>query len=299
LYLMAREVYATSPEGDPRTAQAVVQICQRATEIDPNYAEAWALMAIGYRQLREAQGGGSSEGLAAIGRALALDPDLAEAHAVKAQLLQQDDDLAGAAAEAAIALKLDPESYEVNRSCARLDYQLQRFDDTIRFYEKAAALMEADINSAAMLISCYTAVGDAAGTRRAAELTLRRADAILAHDRNNAGVIGYSVDALAALGETERAKTRMERALLMDSGNRNMRYNFACMLVLRLNDKDAALQLLAPLLETVADSFLPYVKADPDLASLRDDPRWVAMVAKAEARLAAAKAAVEPANQTA
>ena len=294
LYLMAREVYATSPEGDPRTAQAVVQICLRATEIDPNYVEAWALMAAGYRQLREAQGGESGEGLAAIGRALALDPDLAEAHAVKAQLLQQDDDLAGAAVEASIALKLDPESYEVNRSCARLNYQLQKFDDAIRFYERAVALMETDINSAGMLISCYTAVGDAAGTRRAAESTLRRADAILAHDRNNAGVIGYSVDALAALGETERAKARMERALLMDSANRNMRYNFACMLILRLNDKDAALQLLGPLLETVADSFLPYIKADPDLALLHGDPRWLAMVAKAEARLAAAKDSRSP-----
>ncbi|MBS0381980.1 MAG: TIR domain-containing protein [Proteobacteria bacterium] len=294
LYLMAREVYATSPEGDQRTAQAVVQICRRATEIDPNYVEAWALMAAGHRQLREAQGGQSSEGLAAIGRALALNPDLAEAHAVKAQLLQQDDDLAGAATEAAIALKLDPESYEVNRSCARLNYQLQKLDDAIRFYERAVALMETDINSAAMLISCYTAVGDAAGTRRAAELTLRRSDLILAHDRNNAGVIGYSVDALAALGETERAKTRMERALLMDSGNRNMRYNFACMLVLRLQDKDAALNLLGPLLETVADSFLPYVKADPDLVALHGDPRWQAMVAAAEARLAAAKDSQAP-----
>jgi adenylate cyclase len=287
-YLMAREVYITSAEGNERTAKAIVRICKRATEMDPNYAEAWALMAAGYRQLREAEGGESGEGLAAVERALALDPELAEAHAVKTQLLQQANDLSAAAAEAAIALSLDPESYEVNRSCARLSYQLQKFDDAIRFYEKAVALMEADINSAAMLVSCYTAVGDAAGTRRAAELTLKRAESILARDRNNTGVNAYSVDALAALGESDRAKARMERAMLMDPDNFNMHYNFACMLAVRLRDADAAFKVLGPIFENIPDSFLPYAKADPDLASLHDDPRWKAMVAGAEARLAAA-----------
>ena len=290
LYLMARQVYVIGQEADKHSAEAIVRICRRATEIDPNYADAWALMAAGYRQLREAQGGESNDGMAAVERALALDPDLVEAHAVKAQILQQDDDLEAAAAEVAIALELDPESYEVNRSAGRLRYQLQKFDEAIRFYEKAVALMEADINSAAMLISCYTATRDAAGIRRAAELTLKRAEAMLARDQNNSVVTAYSVDALAALGETERAKARMERALLIDPDNRNMRYNFACMLSVRFKDKDAALQLLEPLFATIQDSFLAYAKADPDFELLRDDPRFKAMVAAAEARLASAKA---------
>jgi adenylate cyclase len=293
-YLMARDVYITSAEGNERTAKAIVRICKRATELDSNYAEAWALMAAGYRQLREAEGGESGEGLAAVERALALDPELAEAHAVKTQLLQQANDLSAAAAEAAIALSLGSDSYEVNRSCARLSYQLQKFEDAIRFYEKAVALMEADINSAAMLVSCYTAVGDVAGTRRAAQLTLKRAETILAQDRNNTGVNAYSVDALAALGENERAKARMERAMLMDPDNFNMHYNFACMLAVRLKDADAAFKILGPIFEIIPDSFLPYAEADPDLATLHDDPRWQSMVAAAEARLAAAKDASSP-----
>jgi hypothetical protein len=35
----------------------------------------------------------------------------------------------------------------------------------------------------------------------------------------------------------------------------------------------------------VSEVFLPYAKADPDLDFLRDDPRYQAMVAAAEARL--------------
>ena len=71
-----------------------------------------------------------------------------------------------------------------------------------------------------------------------------------------------------------------------------MCYNFACMLAVRLKDRQAALDMLAPLFETVSASFLAYVKADPDLESLRDDPRYQAMIAAAEARLAASDNAV-------
>jgi adenylate cyclase len=296
LYLMARQAYITGQEADAKAAEAIVRLATRATEIDPRYAQAWALMASGYRQLRDAQGGQSNDGMAAAERALELDPDLAEAHAVKAQILQLDGDLEAATVEVAIALDLDPESYEVNRSAARLNYRLHRFDDAIRFYEKAVVLMEADINSANMLISCYTAVGDEAGTRRAAELTLKRSEVTLMHDPNNYVVTGYSATALAALGEAERAKARMERALLIDPGNFTARYNFACMLSVLLKDKDAALKMLGPLFETITDSFLAYAKTDPDLDLLHDDPRYRAMVAATEARLAAAKAAVPPAE---
>jgi len=79
---------------------------------------------------------------------------------------------------------------------------------------------------------------------------------------------------------------------MIDPSNWNMRYNFACSLSVYLKDKEAALEILGPLFETISDSFLPYAKADPDLALLRDDPRYQAMSAAAEARLAETKTAV-------
>lgn len=267
-------------------SEAIVRLCARTVEIDPNYAHAWALLAIGYMKLRDARQGYGDEGMAAAERALALDPDLAEAHAVKAQLLLADGNAAAAAEEVAIAFELNPESYEVNRSAGRLNYQLHRYEHAVRFYEKSASLMEADLNSASMLISAYTALGDEAGMRRAAELALKRAEKVLAHDQNNSLVAGYSAYALAALGQGERAKARMERALLIDPENFNMRYNFGCALCTYLADKHAALDMLGPVFARITDSFLPYAKADPDLELLRDEPRFHAMIADAEARLA-------------
>ena len=287
LYLMARQTYITGQESNARSADAIVRLCVRATEIDPGYAQPWALMAIGYKKLRDANGGTSENGMAAVERALALNPNLAEAHAIKAEILLTDGNAKAAAAEVAIALDMDSDSYEVTRSAGRLSYQLQRHEDAIRYYEKAVTLMDADINSASMLISCYSAVGNAAGVHRAAQLALKRAEAILAHDQNNFVITGYSAYALAALGEGDRAKARMNRALLIDPENFNMRYNFVCALSVHLKDKQAALDMLGPVFEAISDAFLPYAKADPDLELLRDDPRYQAMVAAAESRLAA------------
>jgi adenylate cyclase len=289
LYLMARQTYITSQEYDPRSAEAIVRLCARATEIDPNYAQAWALMAIGHDKLRQARGtgAGDSNGMAAAERALAIDPRSAEAHAIKAQILMSGGEPDAAAAVVATALKLDPDSYEVNRSAGRLAYQLKRHAEAIRHFEKAASLVEADINSASMLMSSYTVLGDVAGMHRSAQRVLDRAEAVLVHDQNNSMVAGYSAYALAALGEGERAKARMERALLIDPSNFNMRYNFACAISVYLKDREAALDMLGPVFETISDTFLPYAKVDPDLEMLRDHPRYLAMLATAEARLAA------------
>ena len=288
MYLMARQIYVTSQENDARSGDAVIRLCSRATEIDPRYAQAWALMAISHRSLSEVESGPLDDAMAAAERALTLDPKLAEAHAVKAQILLIGGDTNTAAAEVASALELDPESYEVNRAAGRLNYQLHRYEDAIRFYEKAASLMEVDANSVFMLISCYTAAGKPAESINAAQLALKRIETILAHDQNNAGVIAYSAYALATLGEGERAKARMSRALLIDPNNFNMRYNFACTLSSKLKDKEAAFEMLRVVFERITAAFLPYAKADPDFEFLRDDPRYQAMVTAAEARLAAA-----------
>lgn len=287
LYLMARQTYVAGQEYDARSADVIVRLTKRATVIDPGYAQAWALLAIGHMKLHDARGGQADEGMAAADRAMQLDPDLAEAHAVKAQLLLADGDAEAAASEVARALELNPESYEVNRSAGRLNYQLHRYGDAVRFYEKAAGLTEADLNSASMLISSYAALGDTAGMRRAAQIALKRAESVLSHDPNNSTVAGYSAYALAALGEGDRAKARMERALLIDPENFNMRYNFACALCIYLKDREAALDMLGPVFESITETFLPYVKADPDLDMLRSEPRYKSMLQDAEARLAA------------
>jgi adenylate cyclase len=287
LFLMARQNYVTGGEGDARRAEVVVRLCTRATEIDPNYARAWAFISLGQTILRFVHGRKGDDGLAAAERALALDANVAEAHAAKARIFAENNRHDEAAAEIAIGLRLDPESFEVNRSAGLLSFKQQRLDDAIAYWEKSGSLMETDIASYAMLLTCYVALGDSQAIRRTAEITRARAEKALAHDPNNAQIMGWTIGALAMLGDGERARELMNRSLLIDPDNLNARYNHACDFATYLKDGDAAIELLGPVFARISLSLLNHAKVDPDLAPLRDDPRFKAMVAAAEARLAA------------
>jgi adenylate cyclase len=295
LYLMARQMSITGNAGNARNHESIVRLCRRATEIDPKYARAWALMAGSQTSLRLHIGRDGENGLAAAERAIGLDPDLAEAHAARAVVLTINAQYDEAWREAEIALRLDPESYEVNHSAGRWSYAKHRFNDAIRYWEKAARIIETDYHSSGMLINCYKMIGDPEGSCRAAERTLARAEMTVAKEPDNGSAMSFGILALATLGQTERAKEWTERAVLLDPDNLNMHFNVACCLIVNLGEKDAALNILERLANEVNVEALNWWKIDPDLNPIRDHPRFRALMATAEARVDA-EAVVAPSS---
>jgi adenylate cyclase len=261
-------------------------MCRRAVEIDPNYADAWALIALAEVVLQSQVGRqGGDAGLAAAERALELNPDLAEAHAVKVRILTEESRYDEASREIDIALRLNRESYQVNRSAALLKFRQKQIEEAAAYWEKALTLEENDFGSAGMLITVYIALDKDEAAQRAAKIALERCEKVLARDSSNGAAMGHSAWALAALGQRERAKEWMERALLVDPDNVTMRYNFVCALANLLNDKDAALEMLRPLFEQMGVGYVNHAKVDPDFDCIRDDPRFKEMLAAAERRL--------------
>jgi adenylate cyclase len=287
LYLMARQFSVTGNYGNVRRCEAIIRLCRSATEIDPGYATAWALMAVAQAALKFYFNGPGDGGLAAAERALSLDGNLAEAHAAKARVLTSEGKYDEAFVEIEAALRLDPESFEVNSAAARLYFTQQRLPEAIRFYEKAAALMVMDFSSVSLLMTCYRALGDMPKMREAAKRCLARAEKITTQEPDNGLALGYVVVSLCNLGENERAKDLAKRAMLLDPDNLTMRYNFACGFA-QIGDSEAALELLGPVFERDAAETVNWAKVDPDLNTVRADPRFTAMMAKADARLAAA-----------
>ena len=290
LFLMARQTYATGYSADPRRLDAIIRMCRRAVEIDPNYADPWALIALAEVLLRSDVGRqGGDGGLAAAERALALNPDLAEAHAVKARILSEENRIDEARREIDIALRLDSESYQVNRNAGLLKFRQKQIEEAAAYWEKAVTLEQGDFGSAGMLVTIYTALGKHEAAQRAAQISLERCEKVLARDSNNGAALGHSAVALAVLGQRDRAQERMEYALLIDPENLTMRYNFVCTLANYLKDKDAALEMLGPAFEQMGLGLINHAKADPDLDGIRDDPRFKEMLAAAERRLSAQK----------
>ena len=286
LYLMARQFSVTGNYGNMRRCEAIIRLCRSATEIDPGYATAWALMAVAQAAIKFYFNGPGDGGLAAAEKALSLDANLAEAHAAKGRVLTSEGRYEDAFVEIEAALRLDPDSFEVNSAAARLYFTQERLAEAVGYYEKAAALMETDFSSVSLLMTCYKALGDMPKMREAARRCLARAEKITTQEPDNGLALGYVVVSLCNLGEAERAKDLAKRAMLLDPDNLTMRYNFACGFA-QLGESEAALELLGPVFERDAAETVNWAKVDPDLDSVREDPRFAAMMAKADARLAA------------
>ena len=158
----------------------------------------------------------------------------------------------------------------------------------IPHFEKAASAMESDTSSAAMLTSCYQAVGDEKKLREAAKLCVKRAERAIAHDPSHASELAWGSGALAILGERDRARDWARRAILIDPDNQSMRYNLACAFSASLDDHEAAIDILGPYFERLDSKMqLRHLEADPDFEPIRDDPRFQAMLEQVHKRLGA------------
>ena len=285
LYLMARQQWTEGSLGDIRRQEAIVRMCKQALTFDPEYAQAWALMALAQSQLRFWHGM-EVDPKPAAEKALSINPNLAEAHCVKAHLLEEQGKKDEAMAEIETAVRLDPESWEVNREAARLHFRQGRIGEAIPYFEKAAKLVDSDWNNAGMLVTCYRETGDLEKRRRAAQLTVDRTEKAIARDPSNATVLAAGAIALGALGEKEKAGDWVDRALLLDPDNNVMRYNLGCALATDLNDHDRAIEVLEPLFRTTTGvTHVRHAEADPDLDPLRNDQRFEQMLADARQRL--------------
>lgn len=287
LYLLARRYYEGGgiDSGELRQLEVIERLCRRALDLDPDYAQAWSLLAVSQTALLCHLSAPGDGGRAAIERALAIDPDQAEPHAISARYLLQDGRMDEARAELDIALRLDPDAALVRAVAGRFFYVQREFAQAIPHLEYSTSVSEIWAAEAGLLLSSYNAVGDAEGVRRTAQKIWARAEKVLARDYASLNGIGCGVGALAALGHADRARALVERALLIDPDNGRMLYNFACGLAAFLQDGDTALKLLEPVFQECSLGLLRHVAHDPDLDPLRDDPRFAAMTLAAAKRL--------------
>jgi adenylate cyclase len=288
-YLMARKYWVSGNYGDIKREQRVVRLCQRAVELDPDYAQAWALMALAQVSLRFFFGREGEDAEISADRAIAVDPTIPEAFAVKARIAAESADFEEANLLTAKALQLGPDSWEVHREAARAAMLQRHIDDAAGHYEKAVKLIESDFHSWAMLVMCYQAQGNREGVLRGAQMMHTQAEKVLAEDPSNGAALGICAGGHAILGNRELAMETIERALLIDPDNDNMRYNFACILAAYLTEFDAALELLEPVFENAATNLVNTARTDPDLDGLRGNPRFEKMFAKAVERVALGK----------
>ncbi|MBB4185993.1 adenylate cyclase [Sinorhizobium terangae] len=251
----------------------------KAVELDPNYARAYAGIAECECAIRDwHEKDFPLESIFEMSaRALALDPNLAEAHASRGLALTHDGQTEEAGREFRQALALEPSLYEANLYYGRFLFAQGRFQEAIGFFERAAGIRPDDYFSPIHLMGCYFSLGMEPERQRWARIGIERAKRALERHPENASPAHRGALALAHMGEAESAKEWVARALAIDPDDVVAQYNAACVYSL-LGEGERALDLLETVVPQSSSYHLHWFKHDSDLDPIRDHPRFQALL---------------------
>src|SRR5438477_1127332 len=247
----------------------------KAVELDPLYARAYAGIADcdSFLFLHYHLEAGIDSILATSAKALALDNRLAEAHASRGLALslgQQHDE---AIAEFEEAIGLDPNSFEAHYFYARACVTQGKLERAAALFERAAENKPDDFQALCLLIPMYRSLGRQQEMERAARRGIERAESELTLHPENPRAAYFGANALATLGEKDRAREWAARALAIDPDDVLIQYNVACVYSL-LGDLEQAFDLLERLLPNAGYELKHgWIKHDSDLDPLRSHPR--------------------------
>ena len=254
---LARQMFAKAVECDPLYARAYAGI----VNCDSRLA-GWFGVPIPFEEILEA-----------AETALKLDPDLAEAHAARGNTLS----VIGRNDEAKLAferaLLLDPAGFDANLFYANYWMKEGELAQAVEYYTRAVELAPDDCQAPILLQQVLRAMGRREEAAKYAQLGLKRAEEQLRQHPESSRPAQLGAGALASLGETERAKRWMERALAIDPDDTQLQYNAACTWT-QLGEYDRAFDLLEVWTQHVGGITKVWFQRDPDLEPLRNLPRY-------------------------
>src|SRR6266478_3171421 len=274
-YLRGRKLFHSWTRQNMEFAR---QMFLRAVAIDPDFASAWAGLANTYVDLY--RWGRNSrdldEGQRTSAHALKLDPNLAEAHVAIGQALAIQRQFKDAAAEFERAIELDPTLFDAYYFYARSSFEAGDLEKAVQLFEKAHRSRPEDYQAMALRALALHELGRTDEMREADQQAVDLINKYLELNPNEARAYSLGASPLARLGEREHSKQWSEQAIALAPNDPVVLYNAACNLT-QLGEHDRALDGLERSIEAgvaVGD----WIKHDPDFESVRDHPRFQAIV---------------------
>ncbi len=273
-YLRGRQYFHQARK---KSLQYALEMFNRAVELDPEFALAYAGVADCCTTLNMfyPTEGDVEQAQAASRRALELDPDLAEARSARAWALSLTKQYDEAEREFQAAIALDPTLFEARYFYARACFQQGKLEDAARLFEEACTVRE-DYQARFFAAQSHAALGHEAEARAGYEQALMVVRDHLALNPDDPRAATMLAVAACRLGQPEEGLKWAERAVEIDPEDAGVCYNVACLYALE-GQADKALSCLE---EAIARGFgrKDWIEHDPDLDSLRGDPRFEALL---------------------
>jgi adenylate cyclase len=258
-----------------RNLRRAIEMFGQATRIDPDFARAWAGLALAHAYCVILFRGGADDMRAAdeaSSRAIALAPGHSAAYTARIMVMAAASRYKEAEAAFDKAVELNPMDFEAHYQFARLKWKQGDLSKAMEHFERARAIDPADFQAPILSIALYRGRGEEAKAREAARQGARAVETHLEQHPDNPRAYILGAGAVLYLGDREKALQYVESALRIDPESEDTQYNAACFYA-NAGEHDKALDCLE---RGVHDP--DWVDNDSDMDPLRDHPRFKALM---------------------
>ena len=282
MYLRGRQYFRSLGTENVELAR---QMFKRAIALDSTFAQPrtgladadinliqWLLVPV------DAQASLRAEALAASEEALRLDPELAEAHVSRGNVLALLRRSAEADQSFRRATALAPGLRDGWYYYGRFLFSEQRYADAARAFEQSAKLNPDDYDALTLLAMQYERLGQPAKAQEARKRSLEAADRVLRNSPDEVRALYMSGGALVAMGKEKEGLDRVEQAVELRPHDFAVLYNAACNFT-AAGQREKALDMLDRAVGT-GRGFRAWIEHDPDLDPLRGSPRFKEILAR-------------------
>ncbi len=268
------------------------QMFRQAIDTDPDFALAWAGYADCYSLLilyADPKASYREEAVEASKRALELQPELGEAHASRGLAHLVSDQYSRAEAEFKRALEVNPRLYEAYYYCGRAKFHQGDIERAAELFEEAVDVNPADYQARCLRVQILRGLGRIEEATRAARKCVEVLDKHLKWNPDDVRALHLGAGSLLVLGEVDRAKRWLSRALEIDPDDSILLYNVACNYAI-MGEVEESLDYLE---SAVANGMvnLTWISNDKDLDNLRPHPRFQSLLHRIESGAHAPRAA--------
>jgi len=275
-YLRARNfLYQRSK----KSMHAALQLFQKAIDLDPRYAEAYAGLGETYSALyldQERNEAWLDKAIEASLKALMYDPSLSEAfsalgHSYFNKKLYDD-----AITASQKAIELDPSNFSGYWLLGRIYHSRDRDKEALELFNKVIKLNPDFYSVYGDLQIVYARLGELEKYNEIIQTSLKVYERYLSQHPDDArGHMYFAVD-LAQVGRKDEAKKEAAKALELSPDDPLMLYNATCFYS-QMGEKKLAIDSLKSAF-TVGYANYDWLKRDTDLEPIRNEPEFIEML---------------------
>ncbi len=265
-----------------RSQRFAMDLFQQALAIDAESVRAWAGDALSHVVLYRTTTSTKhhrTEAMHAATRATELGPRSAIAWTAYGAATAISRGLADAQEAFTRAIELDPTLFEAHHYFGHICIEAGEYERAAEQYEAAAKARPDDYQALVFARQAYRSLGRLDDERSAAARQVTAAERALRADPADARALSLSSGSLVVLGRIDEARAWTRRSCELEPDEPYVHYNAACVLA-QLGQVDEALAALESGTEDGRLCRPSWVEHDEDLASLRGNPRFEALLAK-------------------